>query len=268
MFRDHLNRWALTPDGEAIHTHGSDLLPVRFQGQPAMLKLARTAEEQVGHAVMEWLGGVGAARVYAHEGAALLMERLTDDRPLAALAYGGQDDEATRILCAAAAELHRPRTGTPPTVPHLHSWFRSLWAAEGAGGLFSLAATTARALLAEPHNDLILHGDIHHGNVLHSRGRGWLAIDPKGLRGERTFDYANILCNPDTSWAARPGRLARQAHVIAEAAGLERARLLRWALAYAGLSAAWWQEDGDRLEAERVLTLAAIAAAELGLRAG
>jgi streptomycin 6-kinase len=33
--------------------------------------------------------------------------------------------------------------------------------------------------------------------------------------------------------------------VVADAAGLERGRLLRWVLAYAGLSAAWSLEDGD-----------------------
>lgn len=30
-----------------------------------------------------------------------------------------------------------------------------------------------------------LHGDLHHGNVLDFGASGWLAIDPKGLKGER-----------------------------------------------------------------------------------
>ena len=29
-----------------------------------------------------------------------------------------------------------------------------------------------------------------------SQSRGWLAFDPKGLVGERTYDCANTLCNP------------------------------------------------------------------------
>ena len=69
--------------------------------------------------------------------------------------------------------------------------------------------------------------------------RGWLVIDPKGLLGERTYEYATTLCNPDAAMALSPGRLARQAGVIAEAARLDRDRLLRWTFAHASISAAW-----------------------------
>lgn len=47
----------------------------------------------------------------------------------------------------------------------------------------------------------VLHGDLHHGNVLDFGPLGWLAIDPKGLHGESGFDYANILSNPDRASA-------------------------------------------------------------------
>ena len=85
----------------------------------------------------------------------------------------------------------------------------------------------------------MVHGDMHHGNVLNFGPRGWLAIDPKGLIGERYFDYANIFCNPDNEMATRPGRLSRQVQVVSEAAHLECSRLLAWVAAWAGLSAAF-----------------------------
>lgn len=50
--------------------------------------------------------------------------------------------------------------------------------------------------MADPHDVVVLHGDIHHGNVLDGGERGWRAIDPKGLLGERTFDFVNILLAP------------------------------------------------------------------------
>ncbi len=69
--------------------------------------------------------------------------------------------------------------------------------------------------------------------------RGWLAIDPKGLTGERGYDYANIFRNPDAETALRPGRFDRRVAIVCQASGLEPARLLRWILAVMGLSAAW-----------------------------
>jgi streptomycin 6-kinase len=75
MFSDYLALWELTPDGEPIATHSSRLLPVRQHGAPAMLKVAVEAEEKFGGALMAWWDGEGAARVLAHKGDAILLER-------------------------------------------------------------------------------------------------------------------------------------------------------------------------------------------------
>ena len=263
MFNDYLARWGLTPNGEPITTHSSRLLPVRRDGVPAMLKIALEAEERRGATLMVWWGGDGAVRVLAHEGDALLMERPLGGASLAEMAASGRDDEASRIICAAAARLHAPRTcPPPPTLVPLVRWFEELDpAAARHAGILRQAAAAARELLADPRDVVVLHGDIHHGNILDGGPRGWLAIDPKGLVGERGFDFANLFCNPDLDVATAPGRLTRQADVVAEAAGLERARLLRWVLAYAGLSAAWTLGDGD--DADLALAVAELAAAEL-----
>lgn len=255
--------WRLAPDGEPITTHSSILQPVKHHGEPAMLKIATGDEERRGAALMVWWNGEGAARVLAHEGEALLVERATSEDDLAAWAENGRDDEATRVLCAAVATLHAPRAEPPPqTLVPLPRWFADLEpAAARHGGIFATALTTARELLATPRDLVVLHGDVHHGNFLDFGPRGWLAIDPKGLYGERGFDYANIFCNPNEEVAAAPGRLARQATLVAEVAGLDRTRLLQWILAYAGLSAAWSIEDGD--EPGLALAVAEIAASEL-----
>ena len=183
------------------------------------------------------------------------------------MAKSGRDDEASRILCAVAAKLHAPRAKPPPELLPLSAWFRELEpAAATYGGIMAEAAATARELLAAPQEIVTLHGDLHHGNVLDFGPRGWLAIDPKRLLGERGFEFANIFCNPDAGSpvleiATAPGRLARQSYIVAEAAGLERTRLLKWILAYAGLSAAWWLGDG--IEPTLDLAVAELAAAEL-----
>jgi streptomycin 6-kinase len=266
MFSDHIERWTLTPDGEPIFTHSSRLLPVCRHGVPAMLKVAVTAEERLGGAVMTWWNGQGAARVLAHEGDALLLERAVDGVSLANLARSGRDDEATRIICAAVAKLHSPRPlPSPPSglVP-LVRWFEALEGAAAVhGGILRRAAARSSELLATQRDVTVLHGDIHHGNVLDFGPRGWLVIDPKGLSGDRSFDYANLFCNPDDETATLPGRLARRVEVVAEAAALEPNRLLRWIVAWAGLSAAWFIADG--VSPQAAFRVAELAEAELNL---
>jgi streptomycin 6-kinase len=261
--RAWLARWDLVADGEAITTPSSLLLPVRRHGAPVMLKIARQEEERRGGRLMTWWDGCGAARVLEHDDHALLLERATGPRRLAAMVAAGRDDEATRILCAVADRLHAPRRGPPPELVPLSRWFEALApAARIQGGLLAEADAAARALLAELREPVVLHGDIHHGNVLDAGARGWIAIDPKGLLGERTFDFVNILRNPDATTALAPGRFNRQVEVLTVAASLERRRLLEWTLAFAGLSAVW--HLADREPADFDFAVAGLAAAALG----
>jgi len=245
MFDEYLTRWALAPDGDPIVTETSSLLPVRWHGAPAILKIANIGEEKLGNRLMIWWDGEGAARVFAHHGDALLLERAVTTTTLADLARSGRDDEASRILCRVVAKLHAPREGAMPDVVPLPKWFAALEPASAMhGGLFARSAAAARDLLSAPQDVVVLHGDIHHGNVLDFGERGWLAIDPKGLIGERDFDYANIFCNPDHEIATAPNRFAQRLDVIAAEAQLDRRRLLKWILAWSGLSASWSIDDG------------------------
>ncbi|WP_374532409.1 aminoglycoside phosphotransferase family protein [Phenylobacterium sp.] len=269
-FQPWLARWGLVPDGDAFVTDhtGSWLLPVQHAGAPAMLKIASAPEEIAGGALMEWWGGEGAARVLAREAEALLLERAVGPASLADMASHGRDDEATTIICEAVERLHRPRGSRPPVslVP-LEIWFRQLAPTAAIhGGVLAKADAVAKALMAAPRDIVALHGDVHHGNILDFGPRGWLAIDPKGLLGERGYDYANTFCNPDTSLGLQPGRLQRRLGVVAQRSGQAPRRVLQWILAYSALSAAWMIDaplNGETPDGR--LAIAELAAAELGL---
>jgi len=248
-------RWALTPDGDPFVTPSSALQPVRRDGRPAFLKCALVDEEAAGAHVLRWWSGEGAAEVleFGDDGRAVLLERAEGPRSLIDLARSGPagDDDATRILCRAGHHLHAAGAGARPAGLHpLDEWFRELFEQaadrpDDHDGLYPAAAAEARALLAHPTADVVLHGDLHHGNVLDFGERGWLAIDPKPLHGDPAFDLLNILCNPDAAIALRPGRLERTAGVIAAESGVDERTLLRWALAWTGLSAAWSERGGE-----------------------
>jgi streptomycin 6-kinase len=244
-----LARWSLIADGDGFTTRfGSLLMPVRTpDGAAAMLKIAVHEEERRGAATLAWFEGQGAVRVLARQGSALLMERAGGSTSLAQMARSGADDAACVTLCKVAAALHAPRRRPPPreAVP-LERWFRALWpAATAHGGAFAKAAVAARPLLATQQDVVVLHGDLHHDNVLDAEERGWLAIDPKGLVGERAFEFANLFRNPDAETALAPRAMARRLSKVSAAAGVDRERLRSWIVAYAGLGAAWSLSSGD-----------------------
>ena len=268
MFETYLARWRLRPDGAAIHTHGSDLLPVMTpDGAPAMLKLARWPEERAGAVLMRWWNGDGAARVLEADQDALLMERATGGRSLLqeAIRGGEHDDRASEAICGVLDRLHAPRSQAPPPLRPLADWFGAVRTqAARHGGVLSHCARVADALLAEPQEMVPLHGDPHHGNMLEFAHDDWRAIDPKDRFGERGFDHAQILCNPDLPSAPDPARMVRQWRVVARHARLEPLRLLRWTAAHAALSAVWTLEDEDMAAAAHELATAETA---LGLLA-
>ncbi len=241
LAQDYVERWRLRPDGAPVRTATSDLVPVRTSdGLPAMLKIARIAEEVRGNALMAWWAGSASARVFAQDGATLLLERAMGPRSLLALA-ATDDDAATRVLTETAMRLHSPAPAGLGLVP-LRDWFTDL--TSSADPMHAEARRIAIRLLGDPRDEVVLHGDLHHENVLDfgdTDQAAWKAIDPKGLVGESGFDYANLLCNPDGTRHANhaPARLHHRIGIVAAVTGLPFARVRDWHTAWHALSSIW-----------------------------
>ena len=50
---------------------------------------------------------------------------------------------------------------------------------------------------------MLLHGDLHHDNILTATREPYLAIDPKGLVGNRAYDVTAAMLNPDNPLLAK-----------------------------------------------------------------
>lgn len=267
-----LRRWRLRAEGDPRTTASSLLIPARTEdGVPVMLKIAHTHEEVRGAAVLAALEGNGVARVLRQDGPATLLVRATGGRRLLRMVRSGRDDEATRIICEAGMRIHAASADvlaseSPPELVDLPTWFRHLFArADDLDPFHRRGADIARELLRDPRDESVLHGDLHHGNVLDFGALGWLAIDPKGLLGEGAFDACNVLCNPSHERALMPGRLERQFAVVLATTGLEPERLARWLVAWCALSSTWFALDDDPGHAE---SAAAIGERALALVSG
>lgn len=228
---------ALTRRGDAVRTPSSLTMPVDFRDQAAFLKVTNEPEELLGATALEYWDGVGAVRVLARFENAVVLERLGGT--LRSLVT--DDASQTLVLCDVAARIHEHPPGEVPRFPSMPTWFASLFA--DSTPLLDRARGIAETLVDQPGPVVLLHGDLHHENVLDGGGRGWLAIDPHAIVGPREFDYCNIFTNwtLDEATANFDSRL----EIVTRVAGIERTRLLRWIAAWAALSGVWHLEDGD-----------------------
>lgn len=220
-------------------------------GTAAVLKLEKPGQgvEVQAAALAAW-GGEGAARLLRFDAArgALLLERLAPGTPLAALCEGGRGDEATEVLAALMLQLHRPAP-TDAVFADAHGWIRAIAACRDPrldSRLRDRALGLYRDLNASARPAVLLHGDLHHRNVL-ADGPGWRAIDPFGATGEPAFDVGTLLTNP-VAWLPFRRDLAaiqaRRVALLAERLGEDRARVAGWGFVVGVLKTVWDLEDG------------------------
>ena len=164
--------------------------------------------------------------------ATFLIERISPGTELSELA---DDDAATRIVGRIIRELRRP-VPQNHTFPHLTDWAKvferyKIDFANNSGplsmSLVDKAAAYFMELSASAEDAVLLHGDLHHFNVLQAGGEQWVAIDPKGVIGDRVFETARFLHNPYPDFLKPPNleRLFnRRIDIICEQLGFDKQR--------------------------------------------
>jgi streptomycin 6-kinase len=190
----------------------------------------------------------------------MLLERLKPGAPLLTVE---DDEEATHIFAQVACQLWIPA----PAVHNFdtpHTWAEGLKRLRrrfdgGTGPLPVKIVETAESLFAEllssQADPVLLHGDLHHWNILAAEacpgrmGQPWLALDPKGIVGEPCYEVGAWLRNPVGQLFNQPNPsrlLARRVAILAEELGFDRQRIIGWGVAQAVLSAWWSIEDHER----------------------
>ncbi len=116
-------------------------------------------------------------------------------------------------------------------------------------GLIDSARAVFTELVSTEGERMLLHGDLHHANVLRN-GNGWMPIDPQGIVGEREYDTAAAMRNPFGVIESETDLIAlteRRASQFAERLGLDAERIVKWAYAQTALSVCWQLSDGREL---------------------
>lgn len=242
-------RWELSDLQPAPGLSYNFLLFARRLGAEVVLKLGVPDRELTSEVrSLRHFDGRGAVRLLQSDSGRgmLLLERLRPGEQLASLA---DDERRTHIAAATMLAVRRPVPEESGLI-RLADWFEGLarfrQEHDGATGpldrlLFENAQAAASELLAENHLSALIHGDLHHYNIL-SSGGGWLAIDPKGVIGPAAYEVGPFLVNPWVLVGLLPDSaqfMRARIAILSEILGLERQRLRLWGLAHAVLSAVW-----------------------------
>jgi streptomycin 6-kinase len=218
-------------------------------GETAILKMGPPSAQNIAKEAA-WLAAFEQAvpTVYWYDEAnnAFLMENLQPGLSLKAMVK--KDDEAaTRIICRTLLDLQTHQT-KEISCKHLSALAISYDSLQGKidPKLLSQAKAWFKELSHPNSSDRLLHGDLHHDNIL-SSSESWKVIDPHGYLGDPTFEVGPMIYNPGGADFPTDKSLAqvieRRLKVLVEELPFDAKRIKAWTFCMTLLSIAWTVED-------------------------
>ncbi len=215
-------------------------------GERAVLKVGWTHDEARDEAAgLRVWAGRGAVRLLAEQVAgdttALLLERCEPGTTLHRRSEVEQDAVVAELL---AQLWSAPIDGDFRSLESMCvQWAGEHAAATGGGitgraadpldpGLVRMGLELFRTLPTTTDRTCLLTTDLHAGNVLAAQRKPWLVIDPKPYVGDPTYDLLQHMLNCRARLVDDPAALARR---LADLAGVDSDRLLRWLFARCAL---------------------------------
>jgi streptomycin 6-kinase len=258
-------RWGLTLGEPFALSYNYVTRAIRnTNGQPVVLKMGVPSDEfRCEVASLEYYGGRGCVSALQtdYKRCAVLLPHIFPGEMLKPLSFQN-DDKATEIAASIMRQLH-----AVPVQSGLHSWPTVAdWGRDLVNPVHPSphipsdvrdhAAKLYVELCESSGPAVLLHGDLHHENILLGPN-GYIAIDAKGVWGEPEYEAGALLRNPGPDIARAPDLkavLARRLDILADETGYDRQRMKDWAFAQAVQSVVWSCEEAENAEAANHLT--------------
>ncbi|KQX64900.1 MULTISPECIES: aminoglycoside phosphotransferase family protein [unclassified Paenibacillus] len=226
---------------------------IREDGTEVVIKLVVPGDEFVSEVeTLKLYNGNGIVKIIDVDIAKgiLILERLIPGQTLASLE---NEEEAAHIASQVMKKLWIPapsNSSSIPTTMNMEEKLINIYKrnTEGLGPItkeiLQEAVDTYRSMNAMPDKPFLLHGDLHHYNILMAAREPWLAIDPKGLIGDREYDVIQYLLNKlpigDSTHV-----IEKRIDIFVKELNLDKKRLISWGFAHSVLATCWSvQEDG------------------------
>lgn len=189
--------------------------------------------------------GHGAVDIYDHSEGMLIMQQAIPGTTLKSY-FPSRDNEAIEIVCHTLKQLHQAKIPLNHKFYSLPELLQTLDHITGIpNAILNKAKKLRDQLLASTDKTVLLHGDLHHDNLL-KNDNDWLAIDPKGFIGDPIFDICAFICNPSPELIATDNFsdiINHRIKACAETLQCSEQRIRDWHYVKCVLCWAWGIED-------------------------
>lgn len=190
-----------------------------------VIKIRPPEDDESDHepAALRFWNGHGAVRLLREYPArrAMLIERAVPGHDASTL----DERRAIEVAVDAGRRLWKAAPGPPfrRARAEVRRWLDAVASIQHRSVAIA-ESTFARMDVGE---DVLVHGDLHHHNLLR-HGAGWVAIDPKPLLAEPEFDVVTLLWNP-IGYVPDRASTERRIRWLGEA-GLDERKIRDWAI--------------------------------------
>lgn len=243
---DLASEWSLSDLKPIEQGADSDILSGLQGDRPIVLKCRRPDDLPKEARALNAFKSYGAVEVLAQQPGALLMERAEPGTSLKSY-FPDQDEQSVKIACEVMEKLHQAPVPAKGAFPHIRDWLATLdkeW--DMPVDSMKLARTWRDDLLATAGPDVLLHGDLHHENIL-KNGDNWVVIDPKGVIGERAYEVCAFIRNPIPELLAQEDArfiIQHRIQAFSKMLNIDEKRICQWCFVQAVLCWVWSLEDG------------------------
>jgi len=212
---------------------------------PVVLKWNSTGQLESEYRMLSRLQGRGCCKVYWYDRdqGLLLEERVL---PGTVLREETSLEKRVEVLASVFREIHLPQQGGETYLDWLNKAYAFCESQNVSDELTRLSAQ-ARDICAELFDQyserVLLHGDLHHDNLLLRADGSYAVIDPKGIIGPEILDLPRFLLN-EADMSDDPAHMKRAIRLVSQACGYPEEDLRKALFMEAVLANVWCVEDG------------------------
>lgn len=226
-----------------------------YQNQnPVILKISFNKNDlQTEALTLKSFSGHGCVKLLEQdiELGALLIQKINPGTSLKSL-FPEQDEQAVKIISDVIKKLQTTTIPKDSSFCNISDWLAILdenWKIPKKHLLH--ARNLKKQLLETTSKQVLLHGDLHHENILLEQQNSWIAIDPKGIIGDPVFEVGSAILNPTPELLQNnniKNIIQNRIVLFSQHLGFDQKRIFDWTYVQAVMRACWAIQDNTDTE--------------------